>query len=146
MGESVVGSSHGAADDLCSLEVGLKRLISRGSSKTSTSLSSASTHSESLVFARFDIELTNDFIMDKGPMYCSFNDHLATPMQFSCLGSLTHKDVCDQANVVATWHITLFSEIWLRLEHSELVKGKLERRLVRRDEALEKRDVEIEHL
>ncbi|GJS56734.1 hypothetical protein Tco_0651518, partial [Tanacetum coccineum] len=88
MGESVVGSSHGAAEDLCSSEAGSKCLISIGSSKTSTSLSSASTHSE------------------------SFNDHLATP----------------------------------RLEHSELVKGKLERRLVRRDAALEKRDVEIERL
>nr|GEV73039.1 RNA-directed DNA polymerase, eukaryota [Tanacetum cinerariifolium] len=49
------------------------------------------------------------------------------------------------ANVAATWHITLFFEIRLRLEHVEL-RGKLERRLVRRDAKLEKKDAKIERL
>ncbi|GJW29803.1 hypothetical protein Tco_0046678 [Tanacetum coccineum] len=52
IGESAVGSFHEAADKLCSSEAGLKQLVSRGSSKTSTSLSSASTRSEPLVSAR----------------------------------------------------------------------------------------------
>ncbi|GKF38715.1 hypothetical protein Tco_0118776, partial [Tanacetum coccineum] len=69
---------------------------------------------------RPDWEITNDFIMDKGPMCRSFVDHLATPGQFACLCSLSHSEVCDRANVSATRHITLFSEIRLRLENAEL--------------------------
>ncbi|GJU08757.1 hypothetical protein Tco_1125187 [Tanacetum coccineum] len=84
--------------------------------------------------------------MDKGSLCCSFIDHLATSGQFSCLWSLSHQDVCDRANVAAIWHITLFSEIWLRLEHVVLSRGKLERRLVCHDAALEKRDAEIKRL
>ncbi|GKB36817.1 hypothetical protein Tco_0881759 [Tanacetum coccineum] len=99
MGESVVGSSYEAADDLCSLEAGL-----------------------------------------------NFIDHLATPGQFSCLRSMSHKQVYDHANVAETRHITLFFEIRLRLEHCKLVRGKLERRLAYRDVAVEKRDVAFERL
>ncbi|GKB25131.1 hypothetical protein Tco_0864532 [Tanacetum coccineum] len=153
-------------DDLCSSETGLKHLVSKGSSKTLTSLSSTSTHSEPLVFARpglwfapvshhilrivfdpvkdsietpyedrfyasmsvdpsvakdichLDWELTNEFIMDKRPLCHSFIDHLVTPGQFSCLV----------------------------LEHAELVRSKLKRRLTRRDAGLENRDAEIERL
>nr|GEX43346.1 hypothetical protein [Tanacetum cinerariifolium] len=42
-----------------------------------------------------DWELNNDFIMDKGPLCCSFIDHLAAPRQFACLCSLSHQDVYD---------------------------------------------------
>ncbi|GKC70773.1 hypothetical protein Tco_1116656, partial [Tanacetum coccineum] len=93
-----------------------------------------------------DWELTNDFIMDKGPLCRDFIDHLATLGMFSCLRSLSHQDVCDRANVAATRHITLFSEIRLRLEHVKLTRSQLERRLARRDAALEKRDAEITRL
>ncbi|GJS79995.1 hypothetical protein Tco_0729876 [Tanacetum coccineum] len=41
---------------------------------------------------RPDWEITNDFIMDKGPMCRSFVDHLATPGQFACLCSLSHSE------------------------------------------------------
>nr|GFD07544.1 hypothetical protein [Tanacetum cinerariifolium] len=51
-GESMVGSSHEATDDLSSSKAGFKHLVSKGSSKTSALLSSASTHSEPLVSAR----------------------------------------------------------------------------------------------
>ncbi|GJZ45428.1 hypothetical protein Tco_0593024 [Tanacetum coccineum] len=84
--------------------------------------------------------------MDKGSLCCSFINHLATPGQFSCLRSLSHQDVCDRANVAVIQHITLFFEIWLRLEHAVLSRGKLERRLVYHDAALEKRDTKIERL
>nr|GEU59486.1 hypothetical protein [Tanacetum cinerariifolium] len=82
----------------------------------------------------------------KGPLCCSFIDHLATPAEFSCLRSLSHQDVCDRANVDAIRHITLFFEIRLRLEHTKLVRGKLERRLVSHDTALDKRDAKIKRL
>ncbi|GJZ30806.1 hypothetical protein Tco_0575853 [Tanacetum coccineum] len=93
-----------------------------------------------------DWELTNDFIMDKGPLCRRFIDHLATPGQFSCLRSLSHLDVYVRANMDATRHITLFSKSRLRLEHAELSRSKLERRLARLDAALEKRDAEIARL
>ncbi|GJX02150.1 hypothetical protein Tco_0186063, partial [Tanacetum coccineum] len=50
-GEFAVSSSHEATDCLCSLEAGSKHLVSKGSSKTSTFLASASTRSEPLVSA-----------------------------------------------------------------------------------------------
>nr|GEX23206.1 putative transposase (putative), gypsy type [Tanacetum cinerariifolium] len=50
--ESMVGSSHEATDDLSSSKAGFKHLVSKGSSKTSALLSSASTHSKPLVSAR----------------------------------------------------------------------------------------------
>ncbi|GJT04934.1 putative reverse transcriptase domain-containing protein [Tanacetum coccineum] len=161
IGEFTVGPFHEAVDDLCSSKPGFKHLVSKGSSKKSALLSFASTHSEPLVSARPrprsslvshnilgiifdpvqdtietpredrfypsmsvdpsvskdiyhpDWELTNDFIIDRGPLCCSFIDHLATPGQFHAL------------------------------EHVELVRNKLKRRLVWRDAALEKRDAEI---
>ncbi|GJZ82263.1 putative reverse transcriptase domain-containing protein [Tanacetum coccineum] len=124
MGESTVGSSHRAADDLCSSEAGSKRLVSRGSSMTLNSLCSALIHSESLVTGRLGSRYAlvphhiPEIVFDLGPLCRSFIDHLATLGQFSCL----------------------------RLEHAKLVKGKLERRLAHRDVALEKRDAEIEHV
>ncbi|GJW29804.1 hypothetical protein Tco_0046679 [Tanacetum coccineum] len=42
--------------------------------------------------------------------------------------------------MAAARHITIFFEIRLRLEHSDLIRSKLEMRLTRRDAALEKRD------
>ncbi|GJV67461.1 hypothetical protein Tco_1482970, partial [Tanacetum coccineum] len=93
-----------------------------------------------------DWELTNDFIMDKGPLCRNFIDHLVTPRQFSCLRSLSHQYVCDRGNVAATRHITLFFEIRLRLEQVELARGKFERRLAHRDAALEKGDAKVECL
>ncbi|GKE89665.1 hypothetical protein Tco_1567140, partial [Tanacetum coccineum] len=48
----VVGSSHEVTGDLGSSEAGSKQLVSKETSKTSTSLASASTHSDSLVSAR----------------------------------------------------------------------------------------------
>nr|GEW81778.1 putative reverse transcriptase domain-containing protein [Tanacetum cinerariifolium] len=141
-----------------------KQLVSKETSKTSTSLSSASTHSESLVSARaktrvmpmfdhimrivFDLvedsaktphqdnffafmsvnlymakdifhldwELTNDFIMDKGPLCRIFIDHLL-PM--------------------GTFHAS---------DHYELANDKPERRLAGNDVALVKRDAKIGHL
>nr|GEY23865.1 hypothetical protein [Tanacetum cinerariifolium] len=51
---------------------------------------------------RPDWELTNDFIMDKGPLCHSFIDHLATPGQFACLRSLPHQGVYDREDVAAT--------------------------------------------
>nr|GEV04669.1 hypothetical protein [Tanacetum cinerariifolium] len=50
-GAFTVGSSYGTVDDLCSSEACAKRLASRGSSNTVTSLSFASTHSEPLEHA-----------------------------------------------------------------------------------------------
>ncbi|GKB08770.1 hypothetical protein Tco_0837082 [Tanacetum coccineum] len=186
MGESAVGSSQEAADDLCSSGVSSQQLVSKGSSKTSASQSSASTCSEPLITSRprprsepmahdipgivFDLvedyvetpredrfyasmsvdpsvakdiyhpdwDLTNDFVMDKGPLCRSFIYYLATPGQFSCLLSLSHQDVCDRVNVAATRHITLFSEIRLRMEHAEQARDKIERRLARRYAELEK--------
>nr|GEY63168.1 hypothetical protein [Tanacetum cinerariifolium] len=54
MRESVVGSSHEAADDLCSSKAGSKQLVSRRSFKTSTSLFFASTLEDSTETPRED--------------------------------------------------------------------------------------------
>ncbi|GJW99032.1 hypothetical protein Tco_0180840, partial [Tanacetum coccineum] len=134
----------------------------KGSSKTS-----GSTHSEPLVSARpgprsapvahhisgiiFDLVEDSAETPREDQFYSSmsedpFIDHLATPWQFSSLRSLSHQDVCDHANVAATRYITFFSKIRLRLEHAELARGKLERSLIRRDAALDKRDAKVERL
>ncbi|GJY79587.1 hypothetical protein Tco_0485388 [Tanacetum coccineum] len=159
MGEFAVGSSHEAAYDLCSSETGLKCLVSRGSSMTLTTLSSTLTHSKSLISTRHGprstlvshhiSEIVFDPVEDSEETPCEDRFYASMsmdPLQFSCLMSLTHEDVCDRANVAATRHITLFYEIRLRLEHAELVKGKLKKRLARRDAALEERNAEIECL
>nr|GEV95291.1 hypothetical protein [Tanacetum cinerariifolium] len=121
VGESAVGSSQEAANDLCSSEAGSQPLVSMGSSKTSASLSSASTLEDSAetphgdrFYASMSVnpsvaediyhsewESTNYFILDKGPL-CR--------------------------------------------KHAELARGKLERILIHHDAAIKKRDAKIQCL
>nr|GEY39794.1 zinc finger, CCHC-type [Tanacetum cinerariifolium] len=125
MEESAADSSHEATDDLSPMSHHIPSIIfdsvedlaeTPHEDRFYSSMSVDPSLAKDIYLP--DWELTNDFIMDKRPLCCSFIDHLATPGQFSCL----------------------------RLEHVELPRSKLKRRLARHDAALEKRDAEIARL
>ncbi|GJY60596.1 hypothetical protein Tco_0461253, partial [Tanacetum coccineum] len=127
VGEFVPGTTSGAPKGLSfkgKKSVVLKKpvLVLRGGSKASASQSSASTRSEPLISSRLR------------PRYEPMAQHIP------------RIDVYDRANVAATWHITLFSEIRLRLKKAKLERSKLKRRLGRCTAALEKIDAELERL
>nr|GEX10417.1 hypothetical protein [Tanacetum cinerariifolium] len=107
--ESDVGSPYDIFDDLASFEAGFRHVVSsKEFNKATTYLSSTSTRLQLMV-----------------PI-CSSTP--SSPKSRHILGIIIAIiEVCDQANVAATHHITLFFEIRLWLEHSDHMREKLER-------------------
>ncbi|GJW59147.1 hypothetical protein Tco_0105878, partial [Tanacetum coccineum] len=79
-----------------------------------------------------------------GIMISLVEDSVETPRQDMFYASMSVDP--SVANVAAAHHITLFSDIHLRMEHSERVKEKWERRVARQDAVLVEKDVKIERL
>ncbi|GKC02556.1 hypothetical protein Tco_0994166 [Tanacetum coccineum] len=134
--EFAVGSSHdtvGLHDDSTSIEAGFEHLCSSMEiTKATTFMSSESTHSQLLVYAR-SLSLSSHAPRHiLGILLNMVEDSAKMPRHDRFYASMS----VDPANMAATRHITLFIEIRLRLEHYERMKEKLERRVKCRDAAI----------
>ncbi|GJU92910.1 hypothetical protein Tco_1317666 [Tanacetum coccineum] len=170
--ESVVGSSYEATDDLASLEAGSKQLISKESSKTLTSFSSASTQSEPLVYARPGSRSSLKSGHIPGIVFDPVEDSAETPRQDRFYASMSVEPSVAKNIYNPDWELTNYLS-WIRdlcvaslliilpppvsflaldlcpmskLEHYEVVREKLERRVAHRDVMLAERDAEIKRL
>ncbi|GJX72502.1 hypothetical protein Tco_0309673 [Tanacetum coccineum] len=147
MREFAAGSSHEAADDLCSSEAGSKQLVSKGSSKTFIYLSSTSTNFEPLVSARLgppSFPVSHHIL---GIIFDLVEDSAKTPREDLFYASMSVDLFVAKDIYHPNWEMTndfiMDKGPLCRNFHADPTRSKLERRLVRRDSDLEKRDAEI---
>ncbi|GKE66640.1 hypothetical protein Tco_1520801, partial [Tanacetum coccineum] len=160
IGESTAESSQEAADD-----AGSQQLVSKATSKASASQSSASTRSGPLISSRLGPRSEPITQHISGIVFDPVQDSADTPREDRFYASISvdpsvAKDIYhpdwDLTNDFimdkGLWAATLLTilphlgnlHIMLRLENDELARTKLERRLGRRNPALEKIEAELE--
>nr|GEZ29644.1 potassium transporter 5-like [Tanacetum cinerariifolium] len=136
--ESSVGFSYEAMNDLGFSEAGYKQLDSKDSSKATIPLSSTLTYSEPLDSAKAPRQDSFYASISVDP---SVAKNIIIQIRSLPMSSSWIKGRCDVALL-----IILPPLVCLRLEHSEHVKDKLEKRIARRDVALMEKDAKIERL